>query len=85
MIEQDSVKLEINDNESYLEISREFNEENLQKFEAMLRDILFNQKVKEVKMTIRTDAIDHDMGGFYTTSLPLFLFLKLPIHFRKSH
>jgi len=56
------VKLDINDNESYLEISREFNEENLQKFEAMLRDLLFNQKVKEVKITIRTDAIYHDMG-----------------------
>ena len=50
------------DDEAYLEISREFNEENLQKFEAMLRDILFNQKVKEVKITIRTEAIDHDMG-----------------------
>jgi len=68
------VKLEINDNESYLEISREFNEENLQKFEAMLRDILFNQKVKEVKITIRTDAIDHDMSRF------LFLFFSPSAH-----
>jgi hypothetical protein len=36
MKQEHSVKLEINDDEAYLEISREFNEENLQKFEAML-------------------------------------------------
>ena len=45
------MKLEINDEEAYLEISREFIEQNLQKLEAMLRDILFNQKIKEVKIT----------------------------------
>ena len=59
---ENSMKLEINDDEAYLDIRREFIEENVQKFEAMLRDILFNQKVKEVKITIRTVAIDHDMG-----------------------
>ena len=59
---ENSMKLEINDDEAYLDIRREFIEENVQKFEAMLRDILFNQKIKEVKITIRTDAIDHDMG-----------------------
>ena len=49
------MKLEINDDEAYLEISREFNEENLQKFEAMLRDILFNQKIKEVNKDLEIE------------------------------
>ena len=58
---ENSVKLEINDEEAYLEMSREFIEQNLQKLEAMLRDILFNQKIKEVKITIRSDAINQGL------------------------
>jgi len=58
---ENSVKLEINDEEAYLEISREFIEQNLQKLDAMLRDILFNQKIKEVKITIRSDAINQGL------------------------
>jgi len=58
---ENSMELDINDDEAYLDIRGEFIEENVQKFEAMLRDILFNQKIKEVKITIRTYAIDHDI------------------------
>jgi hypothetical protein len=58
---ENSMELEINDDEAYLDLRREFIEENVQKFEAMLRDILFNQKIKEVKITIRTYAIHHDI------------------------
>ena len=75
---ENSVKLEINDEEAYLEISREFIEQNLQKLEAMLRDILFNQKIKEVKITIRTDAIDHDIQIKRYLTLRLSAGTKLP-------
>ena len=75
---ENSVKLEINDEEAYLEISREFIEQNLQKLEAMLRDILFNQKIKEVKITIRTDAIDHDIQIKRCLTLRLSAGTKLP-------
>ena len=44
---ENSMELEINDDEAYLDIRREFIEENVQKFEAMLRDILFNQKLRK--------------------------------------
>ncbi|HYT42614.1 MAG TPA: hypothetical protein VEP90_09725, partial [Methylomirabilota bacterium] len=75
---ENSMKLEINDDEAYLDIRREFIEENVQKFEAMLRDILFNQKIKEVKITIRTDAIDHDIQIKRYLTLRLSAGTKLP-------
>ena len=75
---ENSMKLEINDDEAYLDIRREFIEENVQKFEAVLRDILFNQKIKEVKITIRTDAIDHDIQIKRYLMLRLSAGTKLP-------
>jgi hypothetical protein len=52
--EEDEINLDINDESACLEISCEFIEKGLPELEAMLRDILLDQKIKEVKINIKT-------------------------------